>query len=95
MHLPEHALVSGAFGVGGGAGGRRQWMDPERQVLVHPKDVTGGDELLVDGGLHLEGVVPAEGALEVAELDDNDRCLGIALVVVARQGDAGLVWVGL
>ena len=69
MHLPEGALVSG--GLGGLGGELGVGVDVvEREVPPHVPDVAVAGQQFPDDGLGLAAV----GALEVAVLDDGDRC---------------------
>jgi len=55
----------------------------QRQVTPHVLEVAGAGQAFADDGLRL----PTEAALEVAVLDDRDRCVVGAAGVVALGVD--------
>jgi hypothetical protein len=82
VHLPERALVAGRLRALGGELGVRVDVG-ERQVPPDVHDVAELAEELTDDRLRLA----AEGALEIALLDDGDRRVDRSAHVVALRID--------
>ena len=60
-------------------------MDAQWKVFKDPHDFTGLDKCCIKRRLRVDHVATAERALEVRKFNDDDCCLRIATVRIARH----------